>query len=325
MKHKFGPALPLLIGLMGCGDAPQIEAEIGLLSREEIRIIVVTHGQASDPFWSVVKNGVDAAARDMRVQVEYQAPNSFDMVGMAQLIDAAVAARPQGLIVSIPDADALQQSLKDAIGAGIPAISINAGGEYSKQFGMLTHIGQSAYATGYKAGERMAAAGVTKGICMNHEVGNQHLDFRCQGFADALRKSNGGVTVLAVNLADPVETQQRLTAALTSNSEVNGILSLGPTSVLPALKSLEELNLQEDIRLATFDLSPAILNAIEDGRIIFAIDQQQYLQGYLPVVLLTLYITNLNSPAYDQLNTGPGFVTQENAADIILLTRQGTH
>ena len=325
MKHKFGWALPLLLGLPGCGDAPQREADSGILSREEIRIIVVTHGQASDPFWSVVKNGVDAAARDMRVQVEYQAPNSFDMVGMAQLIDAAVAARPQGLIVSIPDADALRNSIEDAIGAGIPAISINAGAEYSKQFGMLTHIGQSEYDAGYKAGERMGAAGVTEGICMNHEVGNQSQDFRCQGFADALLQSNGRVTVLAVNLADPLETQQRLTAALTGNPKVNGVLSLGPTSVLPALKSLEELNRQEDIRLATFDLSPVVLEAIEDGRIIFAINQQQYLQGYLPVVLLTLYITNLNTPAYDQLNTGPGFVTRENAADIMLLTRQGTH
>jgi simple sugar transport system substrate-binding protein len=171
----------------------------------------------------------------------------------------------------------------------------------------------------------MAAAGVTEGICMNHEVGNQSQDFRCQGFADALSELNGKVDVLAVNIADPVETQQRVTAALTSNPKINGVLSLGPTSVLPALKSLEDLNRQEEVRLATFDLSPDVLNAIEDGRIIFAIDQQQYLQGYLPVVLLTLYITNLNTPAYDQLNTGPGFVTQENAADIMLLTKQGTH
>ena len=171
----------------------------------------------------------------------------------------------------------------------------------------------------------MAAAGVTEGICMNHEVGNQSQDFRCQGFADALREVQGNVMVLAVNIADPLETQQRLTAALSSNPEVNGVLSLGPTSVLPALKSLEDLNLQDDVRLATFDLSPDVLAAIEEGRIIFAIDQQQYLQGYLPVVLLTLYITNLNTPAYDILNTGPGFVTKENAADIILLTKQGTH
>ena len=246
------------------------------------------------------------------------------MVGMSQLIDAAVAANPQGLVVSIPDADALRTSLQDARAAGIPTISINSGGEYSQDFGMLTHIGQSEYEAGHKAGVRLVSAGVTEGLCMNHEVGNQSLDFRCQGFADALRELNGRVEVLAVNIADPVETQQRLTAALASNPSIDGLLSLGPTSVLPALKALEELNLQKDVRLATFDLSPEVLNAIQEGRMIFAIDQQQYLQGYLPVVLLTLYITNMNMPAYDVLNTGPGFVTIENAADVLLLTQRGT-
>ena len=87
------------------------------------RIIVITHGQASDPFWSVVKNGVDDAAELMGVEVQYQAPQSFDMVAMKQLIDAAVASQPDGLVVSIPDADALGHSIQAAVAAGIPVIS----------------------------------------------------------------------------------------------------------------------------------------------------------------------------------------------------------
>src|SRR5689334_18122993 len=66
-------------------------------ARSSIHISVVTHGQASDPFWSVVKNGVDQAAKDMGVTVTYQAPDKFDMVAMSQLIDAAVATKPDGL------------------------------------------------------------------------------------------------------------------------------------------------------------------------------------------------------------------------------------
>ena len=148
MKHKFLWALLISLGIIGCGGAPRNGDGSGIMPKEDIRIFVVTHGQASDPFWSVVRNGVDAAARDMGIKAFYQAPNSFDMVGMSQLIDAAVATNPQGLIVSIPDADALRTSLKDAIDAGIPIISINAGGEYSQQFGMWTHIGQSEYDAG---------------------------------------------------------------------------------------------------------------------------------------------------------------------------------
>jgi len=61
---------------------------------DEVRIVVVSHGQASDPFWSVVQNGVNQAGEDMGVTVEYQAPSTFDMVAMSQLIDAAVATDP---------------------------------------------------------------------------------------------------------------------------------------------------------------------------------------------------------------------------------------
>ncbi|MBL8302288.1 MAG: substrate-binding domain-containing protein, partial [Ideonella sp.] len=84
------------------------------------RIAVITHGQAADPYWSVVKNGVDAAARIQGAKVDYRAPDTFDMVQMAQLIDAAVASRPDGIVVSIPDADALGPSVKGATEAGIP-------------------------------------------------------------------------------------------------------------------------------------------------------------------------------------------------------------
>ena len=81
---------------------------------DEIRIVVVSHGQASDPFWSVVQNGASQAGEDLGVTVEYQAPQTFDMVAMAQLIDAAVASDPDGLVVSIPDAEALGPSIQAA-------------------------------------------------------------------------------------------------------------------------------------------------------------------------------------------------------------------
>src|ERR671929_288283 len=112
------------------------------------RIVVVTHGQASDPFWSVVKNGVDAGARDMNVSVEYQAPPRFDMVAMSQLIDAAVASNPDGLVVSIPDANALGPSIQRAVNAGIPVISINSGSDVAQSLGVLTHIGQTEFEAG---------------------------------------------------------------------------------------------------------------------------------------------------------------------------------
>jgi len=292
--------------------------------RGDIRIVVVSHGQASDPFWSVVKNGVDQAAADMGVTVEYQAPQTFDMVAMGQLIDAAVASDPDGLVVSIPDADALGDSIRAAVDAGIPVISMNSGSDVAAELGILTHVGQTEYEAGFGGGERMAAAGATTALCVNQEVGNVALDLRCEGFTDAMAEAGASVEVLAVDLADPIDAQQRILAALTSNPDVDGILTLGPTGAAPALAALEEEGMIGQIQLATFDLSPDVLEAIRDGNMLFAIDQQQYLQGYLPVVLLTLLNTNLNTIANDVVMTGPGFVVQDTAAQVIELSAQGT-
>jgi len=288
------------------------------------RIVVVTHGQASDPFWSVVKNGVDQGGKDMRVTVEYQAPATFDMVAMSQLIDAVVASEPDGLVVSIPDADALGPSIQAAVAAGIPVISINSGSDTAQALGVMAHIGQTEYQAGFGGGLAMAAAGATHALCVNQEVGNAALDLRCQGFTDAMAEAGGKVEVLAVELADPTGTANRVAAALTADESIDSILTLGPTGATPTLQAITDEGLLGTIKLATFDLSPEVLEAVRDGNMLFAIDQQQYIQGYLPIVYLTLYLENLNTPGAFLIPTGPGFVTQDNAAQVIEYAARGT-
>lgn len=318
MKRLFGTLLIVMLAVAAFGPvAAQDEGR-------PYRIVVVTHGQASDPFWSVVKNGVDRAADDLGVTVEYQAPGTFDMVAMSQLIDGVVASDPDGLVVSIPDPDALGPSVQAAIAAGIPVISINSGSDVAEEFGVLAHIGQTEYEAGYGGGQRLAAAGATKAYCVNHEVGNLGLDQRCQGFADAMAEVGGTVDVLAVDLADPTGSANRIAAALTADETYDALLTLGPGSALPALQALEEEGLLGQVMLATFDLSPEVLEAIRDGNMLFAIDQQQYLQGYLPIVYLTLYLENLNTPGNILIPTGPGFVTQETAEQVIEYAARGT-
>ena len=122
------------------------------IAADNVHIIVVSHGQANDPFWSVVKNGVVAGAKDTGAAVDYRAPETFDMVAMSQLIDAAVNQKPSGLIVSIPDASALSPSIKKAVAAGIPVISMNSGSDVSKSLGVLLHVGQDEETAGKAAG-----------------------------------------------------------------------------------------------------------------------------------------------------------------------------
>ena len=290
----------------------------------DIRIVVVTHGQSSDPFWSVVANGVHDAAADLGVRVEYQAPNSFDMVEMSNLIDAAVASRPSGLVVSIPDGDALGSIIRAVAETSLPIISINSGGDVYRDLGVLTHIGQPEYQAGFAGGERLAAAGVSRALCVNHEVGNLSLDVRCQGLADALSAAGGSIVVLAVDLADPDDTQQRVIGALSADPRIDGILTLGPNGAAPTLAALRETGKLGEIRFGTFDLSPRVLAAVRDGEMLFAIDQHQYLQGYLAIVLMVKFIETRALPGGGTvIPTGPGLVTAETAADVIALSERG--
>jgi simple sugar transport system substrate-binding protein len=314
----------LLVAVLAAVLAMSLSAVVSAQDMRPYRIVVVTHGQASDPFWSVVKNGVDAAAADMRVTVEYQAPATFDMVAMSQLIDAAVASEPDGLVVSVPDPDALAPSIQAAVAAGIPVISINSGSDVAGELGVLAHVGQTEYEAGFGGGQRMAAEGAVNALCVNQEVGNVGLDLRCQGFTDAMAEAGGAVTVLAVDLADPTGSQNRIAAALSADESIDAIFTLGPTGAAPALAALEEEGLLGEILVATFDLSPEVLEAVRDGNMLFAIDQQQYTQGYLPIVYLTLYLENLNTPGAVLIPTGPGFVTQETAAQVIEYSARGT-
>jgi len=323
LLHRIAKPLALLCVVLVAmlGFVPRA---LGQEEGEAPRFVVVTHGQASDPFWSVVQNGVNQAGEDLGVEVEYQAPDTFDMVQMAQLIDAAVASEPDGLVVSIPDPDALGDSIQAAVEADIPVVSINSGSEVAEELGVLTHVGQTEFEAGVGGGERMAEAGVTTALCVNQEVGNVALDQRCEGFTQAIEEAGGTVEVLEVDLNNQTEAQARIEAAISQNEEIEGILTLGPTGAAPALAALEAAGAADRVQLATFDLSPDVLEAIAAGDMLFAIDQQQYLQGYLPIVLLTLNERNLNTIANPVLQTGPGFVTQENAERVIELSEAGT-
>jgi simple sugar transport system substrate-binding protein len=187
-----------------------------------------------------------------------------------------------------------------------------------EELGVAVHVGQTEYEAGLGGGKRMKEAGVTDAICVNQEVGNVALDLRCEGFADGLE---GNVEVVAVSM-DPTEVQNAITAQLSNNPDIGGVLALGPTGAEPTLQALEQAGLLEQVTFGTFDLSPGVLQAIADGKMAFAIDQQQFLQGYLPIVLLKKYAQYGVMPA-GTVMTGPGFVTQENAAQVIELSQKG--
>ncbi|MDR8410091.1 sugar ABC transporter substrate-binding protein [Nonomuraea sp. 3-1Str] len=279
---------------------------------------VVTHGGAGDAFWDVVKNGAEAAGKQYGVTVTYQGDG--DPGKQSQLIDQAVSQKVNGLVVSMANPDALKEAVGRAVAAGIPVVTINSGADSSKAFGAITHVGQSEDVAGRGAGEQLKAAGVTKLLCVVHEAGNVGLDQRCKGAEQGL---GGTVERLQVDVGNLADVTSKVTAKLQSDKQVNGVLALNPAVAVAARDAVKDSG--STAKLATFDLSGDVVTAIKDGEILFAVDQQQYLQGWLPITFLTLYDRNLNTVGGGlPVNTGPGFVTKDNAERVAKLAEAGT-
>lgn len=314
IKSKFGfwlaYAASLLVPLTG-------------FAQKKPKIIVVTHGQALDSFWGVVRNGVEAAAQQTDSDVEYRAPEEFDLVAMSLLVDAAVVSKPDGLVVSIPDAALLSKSIQAAVGAKIPVISINSGLEASRKLGCLMHIGQEEESAGREAGQRMKAMGVKQAVILNQEIGNVALDQRTKGFKDGFEGPFHHVQVLPVTI-DFRQCHDAVTAYLQKNQDVDGIMALGPVAAEPALQAIDDLGKLGKTKLCTFDVSPQVIQALVKKQMSFAVDQQQWLQGYLPVIFLANYAKYGSILQNSLILTGPSFVTPENVEQVANLTAKGS-
>ena len=279
---------------------------------------VVTHGSEGDAFWSVVKNGAEAAGRDLGVQVTYT--SNGDPGAQAKLIDNAVAQGKTGLVVSMANPDALKASVEAAVDAGIPVITINSGADRSKEFGALAHVGQEEDIAGRAAGERLKEAGKTKILCVIHEAGNSGLNDRCDGAREGF---GGAVENLQVDIANPTDIEARIRGALQTDPDIDGVLTLSSQVADRAVTAAQGAG--SDAEIATFDLNTGVVTAIQDGSVLFAVDQQQYQQGYLPIMMLKLYRQNGNTLGGGQgVLTGPGFVDESNADLVRPYTERGT-
>jgi simple sugar transport system substrate-binding protein len=283
-----------------------------------VRIAVVTHGQASSPFWAIVRNGVEAAAKQTDVVVNYRAPDVYSLRRMEELIDEAVASRPDGLVVSLPE-PGLADAVRRAVRAGVPVVSINSGSDVAARLGVLAHVGQPEERAGLEAGRRLVQAGARRVLCVNQQIGNQGLDDRCTGLARALRAVGGSSRVLGVDDMDTA-TPRRIAAVL-RRERVDGVLALNATSGLQVVQAAKQARAR--VSIAAFDLAPDVLKAVKARDMLFAVDQQAYLQGYLPIVLLTERARYGLFPGQGHvLPTGPNFVTRDEVDRVIELSRR---
>jgi simple sugar transport system substrate-binding protein len=288
------------------------------LASAETRIIVVSHGPANDPYHSVVKNGIQQAAEDLDLVVDYRAPETFDMVKMSQLIDAAVTQAPDGLIVTIPTPAALSESIKRATAAGIPVIAFNSGLEVYKDLGVLAFIGQDEYQNGEAAGAAFKELGGKNAICLNHEVGSAVQDMRCEGLAAGF--APGTVTVVP-GKPDPTENYAKAKAALSTDPTIDSIYCTSTVLCAePAVKAVREAG--SKALVGSTSMTPGFLKLVEDGEAGFATDAQQFQQGYLAVLLMNNYLRFHTLPV-EPIVTGPTIITKDKTANLADLAAKG--
>jgi simple sugar transport system substrate-binding protein len=296
-------------------------AAFGALRASGIKVAVVTHGDTGS-FWSVFKRGVDQAAKDLKsrgVSVTQVYANN-DVAKQVSGLNAAIANGAKVIATSVPDASALKDPLTKASQKGIEIITVNSGlGAFDSLPTYEVHVGQTEDVAGQGAGKQFKAAGAKKVLIVIHEASNSGLTERAAGVKSVL--GGGGVKVLTIPNAksDIPGTKTKVQAAFKADKSLDGFLGLDPDVTIPCLDVIPK-----GTKAGTFDVGGAI-KEIQKGRMLFAIDQQQYLQGYLPVVFAVLYVTNLNTVGNGApVLTGPGIINKANAARVAALAAKGT-
>jgi len=312
-------------GLLTAGAAvlggPAAATALGAATATSVKVGVVTHGDTGS-FWSVFKKGVDQAASDLKsrgISVSQVYANN-DVSKQVAGINAAIAAKVNVIATSVPDASALKDPLSKAASKGIEIITVNSGlGAFDTLKTYMVHVGQTEDVAGEGAGKQFTAAGAKNLVVLIHEASNSGLTQRAAG-AKKTFKGTTKTLVIPQATSDLPGTQQKISAYFKANPKTDAFLALNPDVATAALTAVPKAT-----KVGTFDLSPGVISAVQSGKVLFAIDQQQYLQGYLPVVFAYLFVTNANTVGNGQpVLTGPGIVNKGNAAKVAALAKKGT-
>lgn len=278
------------------------------------KYILVSHAPDSDTWWNTIKNGIALAGEQVGADVEYRNPPTGDIADMARIIEQATASGPDGIITTLADFDVLKGPISAAVDQGIDVIIMNTGTpEQAREVGALMYVGQPEYDAGFAAGQRAKDEGVTKFLCVNHAIQQPTVGERCRGYADGLGIDLGDA--MMDSGTDPAEIKNKVLAYLSANPDVDGILTLGPVSADPTIAALKENGLAGEIHFGTFDLGEEIVKAIREGTINWGIDQQPFLQAYMPVIILANWDRFGVLPG-NNINSGPGFVTADGLAKV---------
>jgi simple sugar transport system substrate-binding protein len=302
----------------GANDANQNSGPaVGNAGGRQYTIAMVTHEAPGDSFWDKVRAGAQQAAKELNVDLKYS--NNNDAGQQATLVQNAIDSKVDGISVTLAYADQVGPAAQKAVQAGIPTVAFNSGiSEYTK-YAIPMYFGSDEDLAGQSAGQRMAADGGRKAICVVHEQGSVALEARCAG----VKKTFPNTENLQVNGTDLPSVQQTIGAKLQQDPSITDVVTLGAPIAQAALQAKQDTANQA--KVVTFDLNADIAKAIQNGSIDFSIDQQPYVQGYMAVQALWLNLTNGNDIGGGKpVLTGPSFVDKNNIDKIATYAANNT-
>jgi simple sugar transport system substrate-binding protein len=283
----------------------------------------VFHVPPSIPFISVFKKGMDQAAADFAgppycLKTEFLAPDKFDTAQMAQILDAALAKNPAGLVVAYPDASALQPGVERALGKGLPVITVNTGQEEALSIGVLTHVAEDEVSVSQLHGKLFADAGAKHVMCVNDNPGTSVLTVRCNGIEDSMTAAGGDSFEFPASNADSVQMKEALIAGLRAHPEVDAIAGLYSGDYQIGLQAIDAVGKTGQISVGIFDWQPGtqVLDDIKAGNILFASSQGPYLQGYIPIQLMALELAFHQIPNEHALTNTGGVIANKDNVDL---------
>lgn len=287
------------------------------------RIFFISHSGAGDPFWNVGFNGVAKAGKDLNVHVHFMAPETpNDISRQVEILDAAIASKPDAIALTVPNDLSFSRSLKRAKQLGIPIIAVNSkpAKEDRSKNPYLSFIGMDDYAAGIKVAERtFASAKLGKRVVVaNHQPGHSGLENRLLGISDYMSKKNIVVDKLDIS-SDPSAITTMIESYLTRYPEVSTVFCLGSHCVHGIGRHFH--NKKKSLFIATFDLSSFTIQLIKEGVVAFTIDQQPFEQGYKGISELVGCVRG--KKLAKDIDTGGAFVTKDNAESVFELVKMG--
>ncbi|WP_060885623.1 substrate-binding domain-containing protein [Streptomyces caniscabiei] len=284
-----------------------------------MKIALITHSAEGDAFWDLVRKGAEVAAAKDGVELTFV--SDPDPAGQAKLVRDAIADKVDGIAVTLAKPQAMRGAVADARAAGIPVVGLNSGIDAWQSQGLLAFYGQDESVAGRALGNELDARAAKHALCVIHERGNVAVEARCAG----VRKTFAGQTEnLYVDGTDMDSVTDAVAARLRQDPTIDEVVTLGAQFALAAVDSVDDAGSKAQV--ATFDLNKAVVEAVREGDVQFAVDQQPYLQGYLAVDGLWLYRTNgnISGGGVEPVLTGPAFVTKKNIAGVAEFAANGT-